>query len=378
MAPAIIFIDELDAAGRKRGAGVGQGNDEREQTLNQLLVEMDGFGGDAGIVVMAATNRPDILDPALLRPGRFDRQVTVDVPDIFGRHDILELYLKGRPLTPDVDIMQVARLCPGFSGAELANLVNEAALLAVREGSGQITPPLLEEAIERVVAGPAKKSHVLSDDERWAIAVHEASHAAAARAIGQQVSAQKLSIVARGRRLGTAAHMLTDKDAVVLRESDLHRQLITIMAGAAGELKEFGDLSTTVNDDLHAATQLARSMVTSFGMSEAVGTVTIGEAPGEVFLGASLQELGSVGPDTLTLIDDEVERIVAEARERAQHVVARNWPAIIETAEALLEHETLSGLALDATLATATTVELDELLAIKLPGRASRRFTASS
>ena len=351
-APAIVFIDELDAAGRKRGAGVGQGNDEREQTLNQLLVEMDGFGGDAGIVVMGATNRPDILDPALLRPGRFDRQVTVDVPDVHGRFEILELHARGRTFAPDVDLSEIAKLCPGFSGAELANLVNEAALLSVREGFSEIDQATLEEAIDRVVAGPAKKSHVLSEDERWRIAVHEAGHAVATRSIGQVVSAQKLSIVARGRQLGTAAHMLTDRDAVMHAQSDLERHLVAILAGTAAEWCEFGESSTGAVDDLHAATKLARQMVTSYGMSPRLGSVTIGEAGGEVFLGASLQELGSIGPHTLDVIDEETERIVEEAKARALYVLDVNSPHVRETAQALLEHETLSGVALDAVLAT--------------------------
>jgi cell division protease FtsH len=361
LAPAIVFIDELDAAGRKRGAGVGQGNDEREQTLNQLLVEMDGFGGDAGIVVMGATNRPDILDPALLRPGRFDRQVTIDVPDVHGRYEILELHSRGRNFAPDVDLSEVAKLCPGFSGAELANLVNEAALLSVREGYFEIDQATLEEAIDRVVAGPAKKSHVLTDKERWRIAIHEAGHAVATRAIGQVVSAQKLSIVARGRQLGTAAHMLTDRDAVMHAQSDLERHLVAILAGTAAEWAEFGEGSTGAADDLHAATKLARQMVTGYGMSPALGPVTIGEGGGEVFLGASLQELGSIGPHTLDVIDEETERIVEEAKARALHVLGSNWAAVRETAEALLEHETLSGVALDAVLATVTEIELSEI-----------------
>jgi cell division protease FtsH len=365
-APAIIFIDELDAAGRKRGAGVGQGNDEREQTLNQLLVDMDGFGGDAGIVVMGATNRPDILDPALLRPGRFDRQVVIDVPDVHGRYEILSLHARGRRFHKDVDLMEIAKLCPGFSGAEIANLVNEAALLTVREGRDEIDQPTLEEAIDRVVAGPAKKSHVLTEDERWTIAVHESGHAVAARAIGQTVSAQKLSIVARGRQLGTAAHMLTDRDAVMHGRSDLERQLVAILAGTAAELVEFGEESTGVSDDLHAATRLARSMVTSFGMSPKLGHVTIGEPGGEVFLGASLQDLGSIGPATLDLIDTEVERIVEEAELRAEHILRANWTTVQETASSLLEHETLSGVALDALLSTVTPQELHE---IPLPPR---------
>jgi cell division protease FtsH len=373
-APAIVFIDELDAAGRKRGAGVGQGNDEREQTLNQLLVEMDGFGGDAGVCVMGATNRPDILDPALLRPGRFDRQVVIDVPDVHGRYEILELHAKGRTFAPDVDMNEIAKLCPGFSGAELANLVNEAALLSVREGFAEIDQATLEEAIDRVVAGPAKKSHVLTEDERWTIAVHEAGHAVATRSIGQVVSAQKLSIVARGRQLGTAAHMLTDRDAVMHAQSDLERHLVAILAGTAAEWAEFGEGSTGAMDDLHAATKLARRMVTSYGMSPKLGSVTIGEAGGEVFLGASLQDLGSVGPHTLDVIDEETERIVEEAKARALHVLRANWVAVQETARALLEHETLSGVALDAVLSTVDEIEMGE---IPLPEPAGRRGTGS-
>ncbi len=360
-APAIIFIDELDAAGRKRGAGVGQGNDEREQTLNQLLVEMDGFGGDAGVCVMGATNRPDILDPALLRPGRFDRQVVVDVPDVHGRFEILELHSKGRQFADGVDLYEIAKLCPGFSGAELANLVNEAALLSVREGFAEIDQPTLEEAIDRVVAGPAKKTHVLTEDERWRIAVHESGHAVATRSIGQVVSAQKLSIVARGRQLGTSADMLTDKDATIHSQPDLERHLVAILAGTAAEWNEFGHGSTGSSDDLHAATKLARQMVTSFGMSPVLGPVTIGEAGGEIFLGAALQDMGSVGPETLDTIDDETERLVEEAKERALFVLRDNWNSVQETANALLEHETLSGVALDAVLSTVTHLELDEI-----------------
>jgi cell division protease FtsH len=359
-APSIIFIDEIDAAGRKRGAGVGQGNDEREQTLNQMLVEMDGFGGDAGVVVMGATNRPDILDPALLRPGRFDRQVVIDVPDVHGRLEILELHARGRQFDMDVDMQEIAKLCPGFSGAELANLVNEAALLTVREGRDAIDQKTLEEAIDRVVAGPAKR-HVLSEDEQWTIAIHESAHAVVTRAVGQTVAAQKLSIVARGRQLGTAASMMTDKDAVMHGRRDLERQLAAIMAGTAGEIIEFGEESTGVSDDLHAATKLARSMVTSFGMSRRLGHVTVGEAGGEVFLGNALQDLGSTGPETLNLIDGEVARIVGEAEARATVVLRKNWQAVRETATALLEFETLSGHALDAVLGSVEPMPIEEI-----------------
>jgi len=368
-APAIIFIDEFDAAGRKRGAGIGQGNDEREQTLNALLVEMDGFSGDGGLVVMGATNRPDILDPALLRPGRFDRQVTIDVPDVHGRLEILRLHGGKRPMADDASLEEVAHQTPGFSGAELANVINEAALLSVRDGRGLIDQATLEEAIDRVVAGPAKK-HILTNEERWLISVHESSHAVVTEAIGQATSTRKLSIVARGRTLGTAAHMLSDRDQLIQTEPDLHRQLIVIVAGLAGERIAFGHLSTGVHDDLHAATGLARTMVTSFGMSEALGSVTIGEKAGEVFLGASLQDLGSVGPSTLDLIDREVERLVGDAEAKASAILDRNWSSVEETAHALLEHETLSGVALEAVLSTVQEMTLEELHEVRRPAPA--------
>ena len=373
-APAIIFIDEFDAAGRKRGAGIGQGNDEREQTLNALLVEMDGFSGDGGLVVMGATNRPDILDPALLRPGRFDRQVTIDVPDVHGRLEILRLHGGKRPLAPDASLEEVAHQTPGFSGAELANVINEAALLSVRDAREEIDQATLEEAIDRVVSGPAKK-HILTREERWLISIHEASHAVVTEAVGQATSTRKLSIVARGRTLGTAAHMLTDRDQLIQGEDDLLRQLVVIVAGAAGERMAFGRLSTGVSDDLHAATTLARSMVTSFGMSDALGPVTIGEKGGEVFLGASLQDLGSVGPSTLDLIDREVERLVGDAEAKAAVVLDRNWSSVEETANALLEQETLSGVALEAVLSTVAEASLEELQSTVAARRESPRQT---
>jgi cell division protease FtsH len=362
--PAIIFIDELDAAGRKRGAGIGQGNDEREQTLNQILVEMDGFAGDGGLVVMGATNRPDILDPALLRPGRFDRQVVIDVPDVHGRIEILRLHGGKRPLAPDASLEEVARQTPGFSGAELANVINEAALLSVRDGRAEIDAATLDEAIDRVVAGPAKH-HILTEQERWLIAIHESAHAVVTEALGHTASTRKLSIVARGRQLGTAAHMLSDRDQVIMSKPDLQSQLIVITAGLAGERIAFGHTSTSVHDDLHAATALARSMVTSFGMSDALGLVTIGEKSGEVFLGASLQDLGSVGPETLNVIDNEVERLVGDAEARAATILDRNWSTVEETAAALLEQETLSGVALDAVLSTVQEVTLDDLREVR-------------
>ncbi len=369
-APAIIFIDELDAAGRKRGAGIGQGNDEREQTLNQILVEMDGFAGDGGLVVMGATNRPDILDPALLRPGRFDRQVVIDTPDVHGRLEILRLHGGKRPLAPGASLEEVAKQTPGFSGAELANVINEASLLSVREGRAEIDQHTLEEAIDRVVAGPAKK-HILTEQERWLISIHESSHAVVTDALGHTSSTRKLSIVARGRQLGTAAHLLSDRDQVIMSEPDMLSQLVVILAGIAGERIAFGHVSTSANDDLHAATGLARSMVTSYGMSEALGLVTIGEKGGEVFLGASLQDLGSVGPETLNLIDSEIERLVGDAEARAAVILDRNWATVEETAQALMAQETLSGAALEAVLSTVQETTLEELRDVR---RRSRDF----
>jgi cell division protease FtsH len=259
-----------------------------------------------------------------------------------------------------VSLEQIARLTPGFTGAELANVINEAALLTARGGREAMSQQDLEEAIDRVVAGPAKKSHVLTDAERWVIAIHEAAHAVVTRSIGQTVSAQKLSIVARGRQLGTAAHMLTDRDQVIRQEPDLLRELTSTVAGAAGEQLAFNCHSTGVHDDLHAATQLARSMVTSFGMSDELGPVTMGESGGDVFLGAALQELGSVGPSTLDLIDREIERLVSEAETRARTILERNWNAVEETAAALIEQETLSGVALDALLSTVQAISIAE------------------
>jgi cell division protease FtsH len=286
--------------------------------------------------------------------------VTIDVPDVHGRMEILRLHGAKRPLGPDVSLEEIAHQTPGFSGAELANVINEAALLSVRDSHSEIDQGTLEEAIDRVVAGPAKK-HILSQEERWLISIHEASHAVVTDALGHTSSTRKLSIVARGRTLGTAAHMLTDRDQVIQTDPDLQRQLIVIAAGAAGERLAFGSLSTGVSDDLHAATTLARSMVTSFGMSAALGPVTIGEKGGEVFLGASLQDLGSVGPSTLDLIDREVERFVGDAEARAAFILDRHWAAVEETAHALLEQETLSGVALEAVLATVAEVSLEEL-----------------
>ena len=348
-APAIIFIDELDAVGRQRGAGVGQGNDEREQTLNQMLVEMDGFGAEAGVVVMAATNRPDILDNALLRPGRFDRQVVVELPDLHGRVEILELHASRSPVSPDADLERIAHQTPGMSGADLSNLINEASLMAVRAGKATIEQPELEEAIDRVLMGPARKSHLLTQEELWRISVHESGHALVARSIGNPVSLQKLSIVARGRGRGGATIFSTN-DQMFLTHLDLQRNLITAMAGGAAEHYVFGMLSTGVEGDIEQATKIAHAMAATYGMSPEIGMVAIGESSGEVFLGRDLANMGNVSPGSQELVDSETRRLVHEAEETAVQVLRLNAKVLEELANALLESETLSGPALDVYL----------------------------
>jgi cell division protease FtsH len=345
-APAIIFVDEIDAVGRQRGAGMGQGHDEREQTLNQMLVELDGFGAEAGVVVMAATNRPDILDNALLRPGRFDRQVVVDLPDVHGRTEILALHASTSPISPGADLGAIAHQTPGMSGADLANLINEASLLAVRAGKPTVEQAELEEAIDRVLMGPARKSHLLTPDEMWRIAVHESGHAIVAKAISLPTALQKLSIVARGRgRGGTTLYASGDQQ--LMTQLDLTKRLIATMGGAAAESFVFAMLSTGVEEDLDQATKIAHSMVAIYGMSPAVGPVTIGEKEGQVFIGRDLANMGNVAPAALELVDSETRRIVHEAEDTAKQILAGNAQVLQDLANSLLRTETLSGPSLD-------------------------------
>jgi cell division protease FtsH len=348
-APAIIFIDELDAIGRQRGAGMGQGNDEREQTLNQILVEMDGFGAESGIVIMAATNRPDILDNALLRPGRFDRQVVVDVPDVHGRTEILELHASRSPISPQADLVRIAHQTPGFTGADLANIINEAALLTVRAGKQLIEQEELEEAIDRVMSGPARKSHVLSRDEVWRIAVHESGHAIVARAIGNSAALQKLSVVARARGRGGAT-VYASEDKLMLTHLDLTKNLITTMAGVAAEDYVFGMLSTGGENDLDEATKTAHAMVSVWGMSETIGPVTVGEKPGEIFIARDLAKTANIAAATHELVDSETRRLTHDAEDTAKQIIEMNKAILEELANTLLEAETLSGPALDTFL----------------------------
>ncbi len=341
-APAIIFVDELDAVGRQRGAGMGQGHDEREQTLNQMLVEMDGFSAESGVVVMAATNRPDILDSALLRPGRFDRQVVVDLPDVNGRAEILALHGDRIPISPRADLSRIAHQTPGFSGAELANVINEAALLAVRAEKPLVEQEELEEAIDRVLAGPERRSHLLSLDELWRIAVHESGHAIVARAIDNSAALQKLSVVARGRGRGGAT-VYASEDKLVLTHHDLTKNLITSMAGVSAEDYVFGMLSTGGESDLEHATKTAHSMVAVYGMSEAIGPVAIGEKPGEVFVGRDLANMNNVAAATQELVDSETRRLVREAEDTATQILKMNSQVLDDLANALIEAETLAG-----------------------------------
>jgi len=348
-APAIIFIDEIDAVGRQRGAGMGQGHDEREQTLNQMLVEMDGFGAESGVVVMAATNRPDILDNALLRPGRFDRQVVVDLPDVHGRTEILGLHASRSPVSPDADLGSIAHQTPGFSGADLANVINEASLLAVRADKAMVEQAELEEAIDRVLMGPQRRSHVLSTEELWRIAIHESGHAIVAESIEFATATQKLSVVARGRGRGGATIYATN-DQSMLSQLDLTKQLITVMGGAAAESYVFGTLSTGVEEDLEQATKIAHSMVAVYGMSQAVGPVAVGEKEGQVFIGRDLANMGNVAAATLELVDAETRRLVHEAEEVAKRVLELNRAVLGDLANSLLREETLSGPSLDVYL----------------------------
>jgi cell division protease FtsH len=345
-APSIIFIDEIDAVGRQRGAGMGQGHDEREQTLNQMLVEMDGFGAEAGVVVMAATNRPDILDNALLRPGRFDRQVVVDLPDVLGRTEILSLHASRSPISPQANLGSIAHQTPGMSGADLANVINEASLLAVRAGKAEVEQPELEEAIDRVLMGPARKSHLLSPEELWRIAVHESGHAIVAQSIQLDTALQKLSVVARGRGRGGAT-LYASNDSGLLTQLDLTKQLIAQLGGAAAEAYVFGMLSTGVEDDLDRATKIAHSMVAIYGMSPAIGSVTIGEKEGQVFIGRDLANMGNVAPAALELVDSETRRIVHESEETAKQVLALNAGVLQDLANSLVHAETLSGPSLE-------------------------------
>ncbi|MCI0542834.1 MAG: ATP-dependent zinc metalloprotease FtsH [Actinobacteria bacterium] len=339
-APAIVFIDEIDAVGRHRGAGLGGGHDEREQTLNQLLVELDGFEGNTGVIVMAATNRPDILDPALLRPGRFDRQIVVDAPDIEGRQAILEVHAKGKPLADEIDLEVLARRTPGFTGADLANLINEAALLAARRRKKQITMFELEEAIDRVIAGPERKSRVMTDEERKVIAYHETGHALVGYALPNSDPVHKVTIVARGRSLGHTLALPTH-DKYLSRRSELVDQLAMLLGGRTAEEIIFADPTSGAANDIEKATTIARRMVMEYGMSDELGPMQYGRPTGEVFLGRDYARQQDYSDQVAAFIDAEVRKLITAAHEEARTILERHRDAMERMVSELLDKETV-------------------------------------
>ena len=339
-APAIIFVDEIDAVGRHRGAGLGGGHDEREQTLNQLLVEMDGFDTRAGVILIAATNRPDILDPALLRPGRFDRQIVVDRPDLEGRRAILNVHGKGKPLAKGVALDVLARRTPGFTGADLANLMNEAALLTARRGFREIGMPQLEEAIDRVIAGPEKRTRIISDKEKRVIAYHESGHALVGHALPNADPIHKVSIIPRGRALGWTL-ALPEQDKYLVTRSELRDQLAMLLGGRTAEELIFQEPTTGAQNDIEKATQIARSMVTEFGMSDAIGPQQLGQKNGEVFLGRDFGHQANYSEEVAGNIDAEVRRLIDEAHQEAADILVTHRATLDKLADALVEKETL-------------------------------------
>jgi cell division protease FtsH len=339
-APAIVFVDEIDAVGRHRGAGLGGGHDEREQTLNQLLVEMDGFDVKGGVILIAATNRPDILDPALLRPGRFDRQIAVDSPDLNGRKQILEVHAKGKPITPDVDLMAVARRTPGFTGADLANVLNEAALLTARSEKKLIDNRALDEAIDRVVAGPQKKTRLMSEHEKKITAYHEGGHALVAHALPNTDPVHKVTILPRGRALGYTM-VLPDEDKYSTTRNELLDQLAYAMGGRAAEEMVFHDPTTGASNDIEKATKVARAMVTQYGMTERLGAIKLGQDSGEVFLGRDMGHQRDYSEDVAALVDEEVKKLIESAHDEAWEILADNRAILDRLVLELLEKETL-------------------------------------
>lgn len=339
MAPAIIFIDEIDAIGRRRGNGMGGGNDEREQTLNQLLVEMDGFQGDEGVIVMAATNRSDVLDPALLRPGRFDRKILVGRPDVKGREAILRVHAKNKPIAPDVDLKEIAKQTPGFVGADLANLLNEAALLAARRGKNEIDASDMDEAEDRVIAGPAKRDRVESAQERKTVAYHEAGHTIVGLVLNDARVVHKVTIVPRGRAGGYAI-MLPREDEMLMSKKNAKEQIAGLMGGRAAEELIFKSQSSGASNDFEQATQIARAMVTQYGMSEKIGPVEL-QSSGQVFTGQGYDQ-SPYSEKTAALVDEEIRRILNEGHEQALHIIETHREQHKAIAEALLKYETLN------------------------------------
>jgi len=362
--PCIVFVDEIDAVGRQRGAGLGGGHDEREQTLNQLLVEMDGFDTNTHVIVIAATNRPDVLDPALLRPGRFDRHVTLDRPDIKGRRAILDVHARNKPLDSTVDLDVLARQTPGFSGADLANLINEAAILAARANQKVIGMLQLEEAIARVIAGPERKSRRISDHEKEIIAYHEVGHALVMKALPHTDPVHKISIISRGMALGWTLS-LPEEDKYLISRDELMDQIAGIMGGRVAEEIVFGDITSGAENDIQKATQMARRMVTQWGMSDKLGTVAMGHREELVFLGRDLGEQRNYSEEVAAIIDEEIRSIVDHGYQTAKGILTQQRHKMDAVVERLKEVETLDG------------KELDEILARGAPEAPAASSTAS-
>ncbi len=341
-APAIIFIDEIVAVGRQRGAGLGGGHDEREQTLNQLLVEMDGFGANEGVIVMAATNRPDILDKALLRPGRFDRQITVNYPDVKGREEILKVHSRGKPLGPDVNLATIAKSTSGFTGADLANLLNEAALLAVRHKKKAITQEEIEEATIKVVMGAEKKSHIVSDKDKMVTAYHEAGHAVVSYFLPTQDPVHQISIIQRGMAAGYTMYLPTVEKGHTSKNQMLE-QICSLLGGRAAEQLTQDDVCTGASNDIERATDLARKMVTKFGMSDRLGLVAYGDDSNEVFLGRDFSSTPNYSEKTAAVIDEEIESVVMKQYKKALDLLNNAMPKLHEVAKILFEKEKISG-----------------------------------
>ncbi|MGJ3190675.1 ATP-dependent zinc metalloprotease FtsH [Paenarthrobacter nitroguajacolicus] len=339
--PAIIFVDEIDAVGRHRGAGIGGGNDEREQTLNQLLVEMDGFDVKTNVILIAATNRPDVLDPALLRPGRFDRQITVEAPDMIGREQILNVHAKGKPMAPGIDLRGVAKKTPGYTGADLANVLNEAALLTARSNANLIDDRALDEAIDRVMAGPQKRSRVMKELERKITAYHEGGHALVAAALRNSAPVTKITILPRGRALGYTM-VIPEDDKYSVTRNELLDQMAYAMGGRVAEEIVFHDPSTGASNDIEKATSTARKMVTQYGMSERVGAVKLGQGGGEPFLGRDAAQERNFSDQIAYVVDEEVRRLIDQAHDEAYAILTENRDVLDRLALELLERETLN------------------------------------
>jgi len=346
--PCIIFMDEIDAVGRHRGAGLGGGHDEREQTLNQLLVEMDGFDQNIGVILIAATNRPDVLDPALLRPGRFDRRIVVDRPDLLGREQILKVHAKGKPLNKDVDLKVLARRTPGFVGSDLANLVNEAALLASRKGKKSISMEEFEASIDRVIAGPERRSRLMNEKEKEIVAYHESGHALVAKLLPNSDPVHKVSIIPRGSAALGYTLQLPTEDRFLISKSELMQRLSVLLGGRVAEEIIFKDITTGAQNDLERATKIARQMVTEFGMSETIGPMTLGRKEHQIFLGRDISEDRNYSDEIAFQIDKEVEKIIENAYSKAKEILIKNKRKLKKVATTLLQKETLEGEELDS------------------------------